>query len=170
MNHHSDDLPSRRITISKINHYDYWAFQQRISISTNDHLPTKSTFDEDSPLQRTNIRRRTMFRRRNIFEPVALHTQELVIDKQDLVKDKLFHFTGGEFLFVKLLCFIVIFISILINLLHQSCLGCSLRFLDDCTTGGFFHCITFLNKRNIFELPGFGASGKWFIAITVWKS
>ena len=30
--------------------------------------------------------------------------QDLVIDKQDLVKDKLFHFTGGEFLFVKLLC------------------------------------------------------------------
>ena len=70
-NHHSDDLPSRRITISKINHYDDWAFQQRISIWTNDHLPTKSTFDDDSPLQWTNMRRQTMFRRRNIFEPVA---------------------------------------------------------------------------------------------------
>ena len=30
--------------------------------------------------------------------------QDLVIDKQDSVKDKLFHFTDGEFLFVKILC------------------------------------------------------------------
>ena len=63
--------------------------------------------------------------------------------------------------------FIVIFISILIDLLHQSSLGCSLRFLDDCTTRAFLHLITFSNQKNKFELPGFGASGKWFIAIDI---
>ena len=71
----------RRLTIPVANHIatNQWydddpSFHRLMSILTHDRWPTKLIFDNDSPLQRTNIGRRTMFRQQNIFDPLPLYS------------------------------------------------------------------------------------------------
>ena len=74
--YHFDHLPSRwRLVISTAHHFDDSPLRQLGLSTTHPYFgqwsfPAKLTFDDDSPLQRTNMGRRTMFRRRNIFDPV----------------------------------------------------------------------------------------------------